>query len=189
MLPLKTERLLLRDFVRGDFADFYAATQDEAYRQFYAESELAQPFWERIFERILASASAEPRRSYQLAVCLPEGTLIGTCGVRTEDIEHMQASYGCAIRREYWGQGLALEASRHLITFCFSHLPLHRIYAETNSENIRARRLAEKLGMRLEGELHQNRFFRGRWWNTVIYAVVEQEWAEASGSFADHDRK
>jgi RimJ/RimL family protein N-acetyltransferase len=29
--------------------------------------------------------------------------------------------------------------------------------------------------MRLEGELRHNRFFRGRWWNTVIYALLKDE--------------
>lgn len=182
MLPITTERLVLRDFVTEDFEAFYAAAQDPEYRLFYSEHELSRPFWEHIFARILAGAQAEVRRSYQLAICLPGGKLIGTCGVRTEDAEHMQASYGCAISRPYWGQGLALEASRRLISYCFSRLPLHRIYAETNRENTRARRLAEKLGMRLEGELLQTRFFRGRWWDTAVYAILEQEWAEGRGT-------
>jgi RimJ/RimL family protein N-acetyltransferase len=30
--------------------------------------------------------------------------------------------------------------------------------------------------MRLEGELKQHRFLKGRWWNTVIYAILQDEW-------------
>jgi len=56
---------------------------------------------------------------------------------------------------------------------------MQRIFAETISENGRARALAERLGMRLEGELVRNRFFRARWWNTVIYALLADEWSGA----------
>ena len=79
----------------------------------------------------------------------------------------------------YWGEGLAYEASRRIVAYGFSTLRMQRIFAETISENGRARALAERLGMRLEGELVRNRFFRARWWNTVIYALLADEWSGA----------
>ncbi|MCP5101690.1 MAG: GNAT family N-acetyltransferase, partial [Chloroflexi bacterium] len=81
---------------------------------------------------------------------------------------------GCAIARDYWGKGYAFEASRYLMAYALDTLPIHRIYAETISENKRARVLAEGLGMQLEGELRHNRYFQDRWWNTVIYAVLKE---------------
>lgn len=175
MFTLETDRLILRDFQPGDFENFFATSQDPEYRKFYSEKEMTQEFWRIIFERNL-SPEQEDRQQYQLAICLRNGELIGTCGVRTEDEENQQASFGCAIARPYWGKGLAFEASYRIIDYGFSTLPLHRIFAETNSENARARSLAERLGMKLEGELRHNRFFRGRWWNTVIYSILRDEW-------------
>ncbi|NKQ37810.1 MAG: GNAT family N-acetyltransferase [Chloroflexi bacterium] len=176
MFTLATDRLVLRDFASGDFDAFFATTNDPDYQQFYAERETMEAHWRQIFERILDSSAAPERMMYQLAICLPTGKLVGTCGVRIEDAEHKQASFGCAIARPFWGQGLAYEASHCLIDFGFSSLPIHRLYAETISENRNARRLEERLGMRLEGEFRENRFFRGRWWHTVIYAVLKDEW-------------
>ena len=129
-----------------------------------------------LFERILTGTYAPNRTKYQLAVCLQTGELIGTCGVRIEDEDHQQASYGCAIARAYWGGGYAYEASQRILDFGFSSLPIHRVYAETIRENRRARALAERLRMRLEGELKHHRFLKGRWWDTVIYAVLQDEW-------------
>ncbi len=173
---LKTIRLILRDFQSDDFEDFYATTNDPQYRQFYSERETGRDFWRELFDRILAGAEAAERSSYQLAVCLSKGELIGTCGVRIEDTEHQRASFGCAIARGYWGKGYAFEASQGVIEFGFTSLPIHRIYAETISENTRARALAERLGMRMEGQLRHHKFFRGRWWDTVIYAILKDEW-------------
>jgi ribosomal-protein-alanine N-acetyltransferase len=176
MFTLETERLTLRDFQTDDFEAFFLTSQDPEYRKLYSEKETTREFWKVIFERILSAEDKESRTKYQLAICLPTGELIGTCGVRVEDAEHQQASFGCAIAKPYWGKGLAFEASQRIIDFGFASLPIHRIFAETISENMRSRLLAERLGMRLEGELRHNRFFRGRWWNTIIYSILEEEW-------------
>jgi len=178
MLHLTTERLILRDFEPGDFEAFYAASRDPEYSRFYSEKETTREFWQSVFDRILSSTTDQERLIYQLAICLPTGEVIGTCGVRMEDRENRQASFGCALARSYWGQGFAYEASQRILDFGFSSLPIHRLYAETISENTQARKLAERLGMKLEGELRQNRFFRGRWWNTVIYSILKDEWRD-----------
>jgi ribosomal-protein-alanine N-acetyltransferase len=175
MFTLETDRLILRDFQPDDFEAFFLTSQDPEYQRLYSEKETTRGFWRIIFDRNL-SPEKEDRLQYQLAICLQTGELIGTCGVRTEDEKNQQASFGCAIARPYWGKGLAFEASHRIIDYGFSSLPLHRIFAETNSENTRARLLAERLGMRLEGELRENRFFRGRWWNTAIYSILRDEW-------------
>jgi [ribosomal protein S5]-alanine N-acetyltransferase len=176
LLPLETTRLFLRDLKADDFGPFFAFSQDPEHSQFYAEEETSAEFVRRLFDRLLLDTDRQERIKYQLAICLASGELIGTCGVRLEDGQHRQASFGCAIARAYWGQGYAHEASRKIIDFGFTHLPIHRLYAETLSENRRARKLAEQLGLRQEGELREHKYFKGRWWNTLIYAVLKSEW-------------
>jgi len=180
MLSLETERLLLRDFRSGDFEAFYATTQDPEYQKFYSEKESGREFWQSIFDSLLVPLEVKERMKFQLAICLKTGELIGTCGVRIEDCENRQASFGCAIARPYWGKGLAVEAAHRILKYGFSELGMHRIYAETISENARAGMLARRLGMRLEAELRENRFFQGRWWHTAIYAILKDEWEIAS---------
>lgn len=175
-MKIETARLLLRDFQPEDFEALLATMQDPAYQQFYAEEETTREFWDGLFARLLEATAAEDRQVYQLAICLPGGELIGTCGVRLKGQDHQQASFGCAIGRPYWGQGYATEASQAVLDYGFTHLPIHRAYAETNRENTRARQLAERLGMRLEGILQHHRYFRGRWWDTAIYAILQDEW-------------
>jgi [ribosomal protein S5]-alanine N-acetyltransferase len=178
ILPIETDRLLLRDFKPGDFEAFYTTTNHPEYQKYYPERETTRVFLETIFQRILAYSEKSSRLKYQLAICLQTGELVGTCGVRVEDLDSQQASFGCAIGRRYWGKGYAYEASRRIIDFGFACLPIHRIYAETISQNNAARVLAERLGMRLEGELKEHKYFRGRWWNTSIYAVLKKEWMQ-----------
>ena len=176
MVTLSTERLLLRDFQTDDFESFFATTATPEYRQFYTEEEMTRPFFYKIFSHILEGTTESPRTSYQLAVCLADNTLIGTCGVRLEDVAHQQASFGCAIGKPFWGRGYAAEASRALFDFGFRQLNIHRLYAETKAKNRRARALAEHLGMQLEGILRQTQFFHGEWWDTAVYAILHAEW-------------
>ena len=74
MLPIVTQRALLRDLTPDDFAAFYATSQDPAYQQYYTEREKTRAHWLAIFERICAGAAADPRAMYQLAVCLLPST-------------------------------------------------------------------------------------------------------------------
>jgi len=182
MLPLKTPRLLLRDFTAVDFEAFYATTENPEYRRYYPENELSPSHLKDIFERILASTSTQPRIKFPLAICLrnaeaiEELSPIGTCGVRIEAEGGLALSFGCAIARPHWGKGYAFEASCALIDYGFSNLPIERIFAETIAENSRARTLAERLGMHLEGQPSRVKFFRGREWDVVTYAITKNEW-------------
>ncbi len=185
MLLIETERLILRDFEPDDFEALYATTDDPAYRQYYAEGEMTRAFWRDLLARIIASTQATPRTAYQLAICLSDGELVGSCEVRLESEEHQRAAFGCAIARAHWGRGYAFEASRHVIDLGFSLLPLHRLYAEIIADNVRAETLAQRLGMQLEGRLRHHKCFRGRWWDTVIYAVLTEEWQSPARSFPE----
>jgi RimJ/RimL family protein N-acetyltransferase len=37
-------------------------------------------------------------------------------------------------------------------------------------------RVLEKLGMRQEGRLREHEYFKGRWWDTLIYGIRAPEW-------------
>jgi [ribosomal protein S5]-alanine N-acetyltransferase len=173
---IKTTNLLLRDLQPDDFEAFFATTNEPEFREYYPEHETTRPFLQDVFNHILAASQETNRMKYQLGICLPSGKLIGTCGVRIEDIENRQASFGCAVARDYWGNSFAYEASHAIIDFAFSSLPVRRVFAETNADNQRARRLAERLGMRQEALLKEIKFFRDRWWDTAVYAVLKDEW-------------
>src|SRR5439155_9874831 len=57
------------------------------------------------------------------------------------------------VSRKCQRQGFATEALNAIRSFCFDGVGLHRVSAWCDSRNIEACRLAEKVGMRREGEL------------------------------------
>jgi RimJ/RimL family protein N-acetyltransferase len=119
----------------------------------------------------------QPRIKFQLAVTLKStGGLIGNCGVRLEKPGARQGDIGYELSPEHWGQGYATEAIRVMVNFGFAKLHLHRIWAECVADNQRSPRVLEKLGMRLEGRLRKNQYFKDQWWDTLVYALLAEEW-------------
>ena len=64
-----------------------------------------------------------------------------------------------------------------MLGFGFVQLELHRITAAAFTENERAWRLMERVGMRREAHFVYAGFVRGRWVDVFGYAMLADEWA------------
>lgn len=144
-MELRTERLLLREFLPTDVAAVLAYQSKPAYLKHYARPPPSDEEVRAFVELLCRWAREVPRTKYQLAITLG-GVLIGTCGVRMEAPERPEAEYGCELDPASWGHGYALEASHALLTFGQETLHLQRILARTTPGNLAAIRLAERLG-------------------------------------------
>jgi RimJ/RimL family protein N-acetyltransferase len=60
---------------------------------------------------------------------------------------HQQGEIGYALAIRYRGQGYATEAARGLAAYAFDTLGLHRLSANTNSENRPSQRVLLRMGM------------------------------------------
>ncbi len=175
MFEISTERLILRDFVLDDVSDYVCFTQDSKYQRFYDEEDCTVEKAKFLVNCFSEQAEQSPRDQYQLAIVLKDtGQMIGTCGVRLE-LDH-QASMGCGVAREFQGAGYAQEAAEAIAEFGFEKLNIHRLYAETISDNRAATTMCRQFGMRKEAHLVEHRYFKGRWWDTVIFAMLHSEW-------------
>jgi len=110
-----------------------------------------------------------------LAITLKEtGQLIGGCSLHKNKDEG--ASIGYTLNRQFWGKGYTTELARALLTFGFTQLNLHRIFALCDEENRTSAHVLEKIGMRREGHLIQDIRLKGQWRNSYLYAILEPEW-------------
>ena len=77
---------------------------------------------------------------------------------------------GWTIRRVFWGQGFATEAGKVAMEYAFQELQQTHVISLIRPENIASRRVAEKLGEKLEGtgELFGS--------EVVIYGISREEW-------------
>ena len=181
-MEIKTARLLLREFIPDDWEVVFMYRNDPLYRRFYSGDAEGEAEAQVFVEQMIDQQKSVPRKTYQLAITLPGSLgIIGNAGIRLRGLGGhetgvSQADIGYEVDPRYWGQGYATEAARALLDFGFETLGVHRIWSQCISENRASAHVLEKLGMRPEGRLREHEHFKERYWDTLIYAILEDEW-------------
>lgn len=176
-MNLFTDRLTLREFQADDWPAVLAYQSDPRYLRYYPWTERTPADAQAFVRMFLAQQQQHPRTKFQLAIVHNESQqLIGNCGIRLAAHGARTADIGYEIAPDFWGHGYATEAARAIVHFGFSRFQLHRVWAECVAENVGSIRVLEKLGMRREGRLRETQHFKDRWWDTLLYAVLEDEW-------------
>lgn len=142
--PLKSERLLLRPFTMDDAPSIYrwaSSLNVTEYLFWYPHRDMETT------ERILR-VWLRKKRHYSWAICL-ENDVIGEIEV-IKDLEGQGAEIGYTSREDVWGHGYMSEALSIVVQFLFS-TGYRFIYAETDSRNLKSKRLLNKFAF-IEGE-------------------------------------
>lgn len=176
-LQIRTERLLLRPFVREDFAAVHRYGCDPEVVRHMLWGPNTEQETRDFIERTIKDLEPKPRLNFQLAMVLPQSDeLIGGCGLFVKDAAHKQAEVGYCIAKEHWRRGYATEVAKAMIRLGFETLKLHRIYATADVNNTGSWRAMVKAGMQREGLLRENVMMKGTWRNTYLYSILESEW-------------
>jgi ribosomal-protein-alanine N-acetyltransferase len=175
-MQLTTERLLLREFRESDWPAVLDYQSDPLYLRYYAWDARTPEDVRAFVGRFVEQQQEQPRRKFQLAIELrAEGRLIGNCGLRLEAAGARVGELGYELAPTHWGYGYATEAARAMVAFGFEELKLHRISSYCIAENVASAHVLEKLGMRREGRLHENEWMKERWWDTLLYGILDRE--------------
>ncbi len=81
-----------------------------------------------------------------------DGECIGGIGlILNTDVYAYSAEIGYWLGEPFWNQGIATEAVRQMVDYCFYYFDIIRIYAEVFEINKASMRVLEKNGFYLEG--------------------------------------
>jgi len=176
-MKLETERLILRDFVKDDWQRVLEYQSDPLYLRYYEWTERTPQAVQEFVGWFLDHQLQEPRIKYQLAVVLKSNNqLIGNCGIRMDKTDTLEANIGYELDPKHWNHGYATESAHAIVDFGFSNFNLHRVWSWCVADNLGSAHVLEKLGMRLEGRLRENEYYKDRWWDTLMYAILANEW-------------
>ena len=174
---ITTHRLVLRDFQEDDWTAVHEYAVDLDVVRYMPWGPNGEKETKAFIERTIAAQAEEPRTKFEFAVILGEtGRLIGGCGIRVASKRDRSADMGYCLRKDAWGRGYGTEAASTVLAFAFDVLNSHRVFATCDTENYASTRLLEKLGMRREAHFREDTRLRGRWRDSYLYAVLEQEW-------------
>jgi RimJ/RimL family protein N-acetyltransferase len=164
-LRLETERLVLRPVARDDldaFAAFYA--DPEVMRYLGVGNTLSREETQASMERMLRSWEVDGLGQFAVER-QDDGELVGRCGFLVWDAATLtptteaeatgptELEVGYAFGRPYWGHGYATEAAAAVRDHALGAMKRERLIAFIRPENVRSRRVAEKIGMHHERDV------------------------------------
>jgi len=175
-MDLLTPRLLLREFVESDARDAnrYEADPEVVRYAPHGVRSLADSL--AYIHGVRAEARARERAVFEFAVVRREDArLVGRCGMKLSEAELSEAMLWYVFARDAWGHGYATEAAQAVLGFGFEQLRLHRIYVEIDPRNLASLRVAEKVGLRREGQFLETVWVKGEWTDCVVFALLDRE--------------
>jgi RimJ/RimL family protein N-acetyltransferase len=174
---LLSSRLILRRLRQSDIPAFCAYRSDLRVARYQNWESWSAEEGRRLFAQQMTLHPDVPGTWFQMVIELAEtGALIGDLGLHTLGLRPGQAEIGFTLAWEHQGKGYATEAVNRLLDYVFGKLGKHRVIAITDSRNVPAARLLERVGMRREGHFVEDIWFKGGWGDEYQYAMLEREW-------------
>ena len=145
---IRTERLILRQWQKSDFAPFAELNADPTVREFFP-SILNSAESDALAEQIECLIN-EKGWGFWAVSCPGVSDFIGMIGLERVNFDAPftpAVEIGWRLARPYWGKGYATEGAKAALRFAFEELGLNEVVAFTTMENMRSRSVMEKLGM------------------------------------------
>jgi RimJ/RimL family protein N-acetyltransferase len=174
---IESARLRLRHFQDSDVTLFIGYRNDPIVAKYQSWEGISELEAQTFIQEQKVIQPGVPGQGFQVAIELKAtGVLIGDCYFTINAVDHRQAEIGFTLSHEYQGYGYATEAVSCFLNYAFHTFDLHRVIAITDCENIASVVLLERLGMRREGHFIQNIWFKGKWGDEYLYAILREEW-------------
>lgn len=180
MINLETERLILRDYVKGDF-DVYCKLKMDSKTMYYLQDIQLHSIDEarEDFENVLSDIASEKRRFYFLHMELKDThEQVGSIGYTVLDetpvgkIVHL----GYFTYPEFWGSGYTSEALKKLLEFAFTENNVYRVTTGCLAENKGSERVMQKNGLIKEAEHIDYEWHDGKMKTRLEYRLLKTEW-------------
>ena len=182
---VETERIALREFAEDDAANIHEYACDERVVYYLDWGPNTEEQSDAFVMRGIACQREVPRRHYDFAIVDREsGEFLGCGAMRLTYPLYGEGELHCIITRRHWGRGYATEAVNLLMKFGFETLKLHRIFAVVDPANVPTARVFEKNGFVREGHLREHKWIKGIWRDSLIYAMLEDEWTARNAEAA-----
>ena len=169
---IKTEKLLLRQFVDNDLENVFKGLSHPEIIKYYGVSFQTL---EATKEQMTFFADLEKNETgIWWAICSADNkTFYGAGGLNSLNTEHKKAEIGFWLISEFWGNGIMKEAMPLICNYGFDNLELHRIEGFVECENKNCKNAMAKLDFQHEGTMKECEIKNGKFISLDIYAKVK----------------
>lgn len=176
LLPLETERLLLRRLQMNDLEDTLEHRTDSSVCQ-YISQPMGRGQVVKFLMRQTSQWSGENHHKLNIAIQLKERRkVVGELMFKYWDKESGLAEIGFRMNQKFQRHGIALEATMNFMSLLFNKANINKIMAICDTENESSYRLMEKLGMHREGHFKEHVLLNDAWRDQYVYAQLRHQW-------------
>lgn len=169
---IKTERLLMRQFIESDIDNVFKGLSDPDIIKYYG---ISFDSLEATKEQMNWFSNLEKEESgIWWAICsLDNKIFYGAGGLNSLIKEYKKAEIGFWLLTDFWRKGIMKEAMPLICNYGFESLKLHRIEGFVDSENINCKSAMNKLNFQHEGTMRDCEIKDGRFISLDIYAKIK----------------
>ncbi|MCL9780922.1 GNAT family N-acetyltransferase [Vibrio sp. S4M6] len=153
----ETPRLIIREFTMDDAEAVLHFNLPAEVTQYTDDAGLCQNIDDAkaIIEHVWLKQYADFGFARWAVVLKASETVIGFCGFKHEPrINGVDIGY--RFHPDYWGMGIATEASQACVDYARKHLDINTIYGTSMPENFASSHVLKKLGMQFVGQHKQD---------------------------------
>lgn len=167
MEKIETKRLILREHTESDVDRLYAIQSDAVTMAFWP-APFSYEQTENWIRRQIDSYRAKGFGRWAV-IRKEDGVMIGDAGIVTSEIDGtIENDLGYIIHASEWQKGYGYEAAEGCLRYGFDRLELGRLCANMPTDHLGSRKVAEKLGMKLEKHFFNK---RNREIETCLYSI------------------
>ena len=173
MKTLKGTHINLRALEPEDLDFLYQIENNES---FWQVSHTNAPFSKYILKQYLENAHLDIFEAKQLRLLIEEKLTrkqIGMIDLFDFNPIHKRAGIGILIHPKFQKNGFASEALSNLISYCFSHLNLHQLYANISSDNTKSISLFTKHHFKEAGIKKDWNLLSGKFTDEVLFQLIK----------------
>jgi RimJ/RimL family protein N-acetyltransferase len=176
----RSHRLELRELTVDDVDAIHAIYGSEVATEHLSFTPRTHEQVHDIVTRSIASAVAEPRTEYALAMAEHgTGEVLGFGRLAMDPHQQRAATMGFALNPGTWGNGYGLEGVQLLLGLAFEELGLHRVWGARSPHNVFSAQTMRRAGMAEEGRIREHIRKGDKWRDSIVHSVLEREWHSA----------
>ena len=182
----ETNRLIIRPYCHGDeYSVLKTINTYQIYKTTYGIPNNCDIRYAKRWVKNVIN-NAKENRSYEYAIIGKENKIyLGNVGLINIDFISRKCDISYFISPEFWGNGIATEASAELIKFALNRLDINRIGGICMEHNIGSARVMEKLMMKCEGILRSYFIKDNKIINAKMYSILKDEFIKLTSNIVN----
>lgn len=148
---VKTERCIIREITTADVDRLYEIYSDYETRQYIEDLYENKEDEIKYTEEYIANQYRFFEYGLWIVTDKSTGTIIGRAGLFNRDCQD-EIELGFVFDKSYWGKGYAMEVLTAIISYAKSELSVTSMCANVHNDNIRSKKLLEKLSFKYDRE-------------------------------------